>query len=790
MSQRLYIRVISGAQTGRKFSLEDEGEFLLGRAPSCDICLPDNSVSGSHAILQCNGQGDGRQWFIVDQNSRNGTTLNGVRLGPAPVLLPANGTLGIANVQVQFWTEPSQSLSTPPPRPVEDGRRTQNVQPTPVPPPALHSLATSGPVGQPMAPQSLMSKGPEPRGGSVRPTVAFSEPPRKQPGFPSGEPESASQSTGRFSPPTPQAPPRGISATGTATPVRVPSTLSPDRGDGAPQTDRTSADTPIPSWQEPVSLMDLESNNPYSRTPLPEPARGTSSSGTSNPATGFGGRFDAQPPAGAQSVWNNPSLGTSQPVPPVPPVQSTPPAKGAGRAPSLPERNADIRNADVRNSDVRSASVWSDYSRPDKTPSSPFSEAPPNPFVSASAGASVPSSGSGESLLPSRPPSGPQQPILSSSLGGNLERNDELTHPHTDLATPESLLEAARLDASRKEPTQTATSAYAGWGGWEGSQNAVPAAPPDASVVHRLDPDAGYANTGFSTPIAPAESNPGASNLEIIDEPTDDPWRVPAGLPVAPEYPEPQAPSGVELQKALEAQTQLRSELERRTQELARAQEELTRLKQSLQQTQQQVQQGAQQEVAQARQELAQSRQETLQLRQEHQQLRQEYQQLQGEVGALRKEGPRLHGDMGRLQSELQRFQGEYQRIQGDMQRAQGEFQRLAQEHTAMRQQLIERAQEIEGLRARLTSTQQALQDAETALRSTGRTGPDPTSHTLFRQAVAFSDSFGQGLEALALTLAAGTDPLRARQLLRDISLQLGDMRSLLEEGKRVSGQR
>jgi hypothetical protein len=49
----------------------------VGRAPSCDIVLPDPTVSRRHARLVCR---DGT-WLVHDLSSMNGTTVNGVPVG-------------------------------------------------------------------------------------------------------------------------------------------------------------------------------------------------------------------------------------------------------------------------------------------------------------------------------------------------------------------------------------------------------------------------------------------------------------------------------------------------------------------------------------------------------------------------------------------------------------------------------------------------------------------------------------------------------------------------------------
>jgi serine phosphatase RsbU (regulator of sigma subunit) len=62
-----YLEVIDG--TGRRRRVElDRPRLLIGREPSCDICLPHPGVSRRHAQLQATEQG---RWLLQDLSSRN-----------------------------------------------------------------------------------------------------------------------------------------------------------------------------------------------------------------------------------------------------------------------------------------------------------------------------------------------------------------------------------------------------------------------------------------------------------------------------------------------------------------------------------------------------------------------------------------------------------------------------------------------------------------------------------------------------------------------------------------------
>lgn len=54
------------------------GEYIVGRAKDSDFYLPDSTVSRQHARIEC--PENGQNCFIVDQQSHNGTVVNGNRI--------------------------------------------------------------------------------------------------------------------------------------------------------------------------------------------------------------------------------------------------------------------------------------------------------------------------------------------------------------------------------------------------------------------------------------------------------------------------------------------------------------------------------------------------------------------------------------------------------------------------------------------------------------------------------------------------------------------------------------
>jgi hypothetical protein len=69
---------------------------VLGRAPTCTVVLPDSFASTQHATLTLRGN----QWWVEDQDSRNGTALNGQPIHE-PVVLSSGDVIGIGRVELR-----------------------------------------------------------------------------------------------------------------------------------------------------------------------------------------------------------------------------------------------------------------------------------------------------------------------------------------------------------------------------------------------------------------------------------------------------------------------------------------------------------------------------------------------------------------------------------------------------------------------------------------------------------------------------------------------------------------
>ncbi|MGI6217184.1 MAG: FHA domain-containing protein, partial [Coriobacteriales bacterium] len=82
--------VLVNARTGDVYHLENDN-ILIGREESCDISIPDASISRAHARMSLDNMGS---WTITDLNSTNGTSVNGHKVDDAKLHFGDQITLG------------------------------------------------------------------------------------------------------------------------------------------------------------------------------------------------------------------------------------------------------------------------------------------------------------------------------------------------------------------------------------------------------------------------------------------------------------------------------------------------------------------------------------------------------------------------------------------------------------------------------------------------------------------------------------------------------------------------
>ena len=86
----------------------DGHRVVVGRGPSCDVRLPDPSVSQRHALIRAQG-GD---YQVLDEGSTNGTWVGGVSLAPkAPRTLRSGDLLRVGRVWIEVRID--QAAPTP-----------------------------------------------------------------------------------------------------------------------------------------------------------------------------------------------------------------------------------------------------------------------------------------------------------------------------------------------------------------------------------------------------------------------------------------------------------------------------------------------------------------------------------------------------------------------------------------------------------------------------------------------------------------------------------------------------
>ena len=83
----------------RYFPLVTKSYWTVGRSRDNDVIIKDHCISRNHAILQSTETGD---FYLIDLGSRNGTFVNGRRVG-IPVTLGNSDQITFGKTEVQFY---------------------------------------------------------------------------------------------------------------------------------------------------------------------------------------------------------------------------------------------------------------------------------------------------------------------------------------------------------------------------------------------------------------------------------------------------------------------------------------------------------------------------------------------------------------------------------------------------------------------------------------------------------------------------------------------------------------
>lgn len=109
------LRIIAGPYPGETIQVSS-GKLLVGRAPDCDLHARSEFASGHHCIFMM----DEHTLRIRDLGSKNGTLVNGRRIGTTPVILLHDDIVTIGDVyflvdlRSAIVTEPLVTENVPP----------------------------------------------------------------------------------------------------------------------------------------------------------------------------------------------------------------------------------------------------------------------------------------------------------------------------------------------------------------------------------------------------------------------------------------------------------------------------------------------------------------------------------------------------------------------------------------------------------------------------------------------------------------------------------------------------
>lgn len=91
------LTVIKGEGLGLSCQIKPGDEVSIGRNLSCSIPVPDIKLSRIHCVVRCAPEG----FELLDNNSTNGTCVNGQKVDIGVILQPSD-IIGIGDTEIQF----------------------------------------------------------------------------------------------------------------------------------------------------------------------------------------------------------------------------------------------------------------------------------------------------------------------------------------------------------------------------------------------------------------------------------------------------------------------------------------------------------------------------------------------------------------------------------------------------------------------------------------------------------------------------------------------------------------
>lgn len=98
-NNRVYLDLVD-IITGKKYKLKFKNQLSVGRGRHCEFSIKDALVSKNHCMIVF----DGNQLFIKDNNSDNGTILNGIIINnQTPIYVGDLLLIGGKEFKVEAW---------------------------------------------------------------------------------------------------------------------------------------------------------------------------------------------------------------------------------------------------------------------------------------------------------------------------------------------------------------------------------------------------------------------------------------------------------------------------------------------------------------------------------------------------------------------------------------------------------------------------------------------------------------------------------------------------------------